>query len=65
MGVGGMGDALTGIAAAFLGQGWISGCGCRQPRWRMPLAEIRRAGDGERGLTPSDLIENTTRGGES
>jgi len=58
MGVGGMGDALTGIAAAFLGQGLDIEAAAAAAALAHALAGDRAAGDGERGLTPSDLIEN-------
>ncbi len=58
MGVGGMGDALTGIAAAFLGQGLDIEAAAAAAALAHALAGDRAARDGERGLTPSDLIEN-------
>ena len=57
MGVGGMGDALTGIAAAFLGQGLDTETAAGAAALAHALAGDRAARDGERGLTPSDLIE--------
>ena len=58
MGVGGMGDALTGIAAAFLGQGLDVEAAAAAAALAHALAGDRAARDGERGLTPSDLIQN-------
>ena len=57
MGVGGMGDALTGITAAFLGQGLDAETAAAAAVLAHALAGDRAAGAGERGLTPSDLIE--------
>lgn len=58
MGVGGMGDALTGIVAAFLGQGLDAESATRAAVLAHALAGDRAAGDGERGLTPSNLIDS-------
>lgn len=57
MGVGGMGDALTGIIAALIGQGLERETAAQAGALAHALAGDRAAGDGERGLTPSDLIE--------
>ena len=57
MGAGGMGDALTGIAAALLGQGLDSETAAGAAALTHALAGDRAARDGERGLTPSDLID--------
>jgi NAD(P)H-hydrate epimerase len=57
MGVGGMGDALTGIIAALIGQGLEPEAAAQAGALVHALAGDRAAGDGERGLTPSDLIE--------
>ena len=57
MGVGGMGDALTGIAAAFLAQGLNPESAAGAAALAHALAGDRAARDGERGLAPSDLIE--------
>jgi len=57
MGVGGMGDALTGIVAALLGQGLDAEAAARAGALAHALAGDRAAGGGERGLAPSDLIE--------
>lgn len=56
MGVGGMGDVLTGVIAALIGQGLSI-----EPSARLGVFAHARAGDhcavdGERGLLPSDLI---------
>ena len=56
MGTGGMGDALTGITAAFLGQGLDAESATRAAVLAHALAGDRGARDGERGLIPSDLI---------
>lgn len=56
MGVGGMGDALSGIVAAFIGQGLDLESAARAGVLAHALAGDRAAADGERGLTPSDLI---------
>ena len=57
MGVGGMGDALTGIIAALLGQGLESEPAAQAGALAHALAGDGAARDGERGLMPSDLIE--------
>jgi NAD(P)H-hydrate epimerase len=57
MGVGGMGDALTGIIAALLGQGLGMDAAAQAGALVHALAGDRAAHDGERGLTPGDLIE--------
>jgi NAD(P)H-hydrate epimerase len=57
MGVGGMGDALTGITAAFLSQGLDAETAANAAALAHALAGDRAAADGERGLLPSDLIE--------
>jgi NAD(P)H-hydrate epimerase len=57
MGTGGMGDTLTGIAAAFLGQGLPAETAAGAAALAHALAGDRAAAAGERGLTPSDLIE--------
>jgi NAD(P)H-hydrate epimerase len=56
MGVGGMGDALSGIIAAFMGQGLAAESAARAGVLAHALAGDRAARDGERGLAPSDLI---------
>jgi ADP-dependent NAD(P)H-hydrate dehydratase / NAD(P)H-hydrate epimerase len=56
MGVGGMGDALSGIIAAFIGQGLELESAARAGVLAHALAGDRAAADGERGLSPSDLI---------
>ena len=56
MGVGGMGDALSGIVAAFMGQGLDAESAARAGVLAHALAGDRAAAGGERGLTPSDLI---------
>ncbi len=57
MGVGGMGDALTGIIAALLGQGLDGEAAAQAGALAHAMAGDRAAGGGERGLMPSDLIE--------
>jgi NAD(P)H-hydrate epimerase len=57
MGVGGMGDALTGIIAALIGQGLQPEAAAQAGALVHALAGDRAAGDGERGMTPTDLIE--------
>ncbi|MDB5988145.1 MAG: NAD(P)H-hydrate dehydratase [Nevskia sp.] len=57
MGVGGMGDALTGIIAAFVAQGLALETAANAGVLAHALAGDRAAGQGERGLLPSDLIE--------
>jgi len=57
MGAGGMGDALTGVAAALLGQGLDPETAAGAAALAHALAGDRAARDGERGLTPSDLID--------
>jgi NAD(P)H-hydrate epimerase len=56
MGVGGMGDALTGIVAALLGQGLPPEDAACAGVTIHALAGDRAAGGGERGLLPSDLL---------
>jgi NAD(P)H-hydrate epimerase len=60
MGVGGMGDVLTGVIAALLGQGldteWAAGAGVMAHALAGDRAVV--AGAGERGLLPSDLIDH-------
>jgi NAD(P)H-hydrate epimerase len=58
MGAGGMGDALTGIAAAFLAQGLDAEAAANAAVLAHALAGDRAAAAGERGLTPSDLIDS-------
>jgi NAD(P)H-hydrate epimerase len=56
MGVGGMGDVLTGIIAALMGQGLSCDSAACAGVMAHALAGDRAARDGERGLLPSDLI---------
>jgi hydroxyethylthiazole kinase-like uncharacterized protein yjeF len=57
MATGGMGDALTGIVAALLAQGLALETAARTGVLAHALAGDRAAGQGERGLLVSDLIE--------
>lgn len=58
MGVGGMGDALTGIIAAFLAQGLPEAEAAAMGVLAHALAgDAAAAAGGERGLLPSDLID--------
>jgi NAD(P)H-hydrate epimerase len=57
MGVGGMGDVLTGVAAAFLAQGLAPETAVQSAVLVHALAGDRAATRGERGLSPSDLID--------
>jgi ADP-dependent NAD(P)H-hydrate dehydratase / NAD(P)H-hydrate epimerase len=56
MGVGGMGDALSGVVAALIGQGLELEDAARAGVLVHAVAGDRAAAAGERGLTPSDLI---------
>jgi NAD(P)H-hydrate epimerase len=56
MGVGGMGDVLTGIVAALLGQGLELECAAAAAVTVHALAGDQAASAGERGLLPKDLI---------
>lgn len=56
MAVGGMGDVLTGMIAAFLGQGLEPLQAARAGVLAHALAGDRAALDGQRGLLPTDLI---------
>lgn len=56
MGVGGMGDALTGVIAALRAQGLGAETAARIGVLAHALAGDRAAADGERGLLPGDLI---------
>jgi hydroxyethylthiazole kinase-like uncharacterized protein yjeF len=56
MAVGGMGDALTGIIAAFIAQGLTLEQAAASGVLAHALAGDRAAQKGERGLLPSDLI---------
>lgn len=57
MGVGGMGDVLTGILSAFIAQGLSPECAAQTAVLAHALAGDRAAVRGERGLIPSDLLE--------
>lgn len=57
MGVGGMGDVLTGIAAAFIAQGLAIDAAAAAAVTAHALAGDRAAERGERGLMASDVIE--------
>lgn len=57
MGVGGMGDALTGIVAACLAQGLAPAVAATTGVLVHALAGDAAAARGERGLLPSDLID--------
>ena len=61
MGVGGMGDALTGIIAAFVAQGSSLEDAATAGVTAHALAGDRAAQSGERGLTPTDLIDALRR----
>jgi NAD(P)H-hydrate epimerase len=56
MGVGGMGDVLTGIIAGLRAQGLSSEAAARHGVLAHALAGDRAAAAGERGLLPSDLL---------
>ncbi|MGQ0530214.1 MAG: NAD(P)H-hydrate dehydratase [Panacagrimonas sp.] len=58
MGVGGMGDVLTGVIAALIGQGLSPEQAAAHGVLAHALAGDRAAADGERGMVPSDLIEH-------
>ncbi|MBV8063437.1 MAG: NAD(P)H-hydrate dehydratase [Nevskia sp.] len=57
MGVGGMGDALSGIIAALIGQNLPLERAAQAGALAHALAGDHAARGGERGLTPTDLIE--------
>lgn len=57
MGTGGMGDVLTGIIAAMLGQGLPLEAAARAGVLVHALAGDRAAAAGERGLAPGDLVD--------
>jgi NAD(P)H-hydrate epimerase len=57
MGVGGMGDVLSGILAACLGQGLDPESAAQAAVLAHALAGDRAAAAGERGLIPTDLME--------
>lgn len=57
MGVGGMGDVLTGIVAAFIAQGLPEERAAQAGVLAHALAGDRAATRGERGLLPSDLLD--------
>ena len=58
MAVGGMGDALTGIAAAFIAQGLaIETAAAAAVAAHAIAGDLAAARGGERGLAPSDLID--------
>ncbi|HHI77107.1 MAG TPA: NAD(P)H-hydrate dehydratase, partial [Gammaproteobacteria bacterium] len=57
MASGGMGDVLTGVIAALLAQGLAPGEAAAAGACLHGAAGDRAAGDGERGLLASDLIE--------
>jgi hydroxyethylthiazole kinase-like uncharacterized protein yjeF len=56
MGSGGMGDALTGIIAGLMAQGYAIGDAARMGACVHASAADRAATDGERGLLASDLM---------
>jgi NAD(P)H-hydrate epimerase len=56
MGVGGMGDVLTGVIAGLRAQGLSSEAAARHGVLAHALAGDRAAAGGERGLLPSDLL---------
>ncbi|MDR3417352.1 MAG: NAD(P)H-hydrate dehydratase, partial [Nevskia sp.] len=56
MAVGGMGDALTGIIAAFIAQGQTPETAACAGALAHAIAGDRAARDGERGLMPTDLV---------
>jgi NAD(P)H-hydrate epimerase len=56
MGVGGMGDVLTGLVAALLAQGLPAEQAAGTAVLAHALAGDRAAAAGERGLLPSDLL---------
>jgi hydroxyethylthiazole kinase-like uncharacterized protein yjeF len=60
MGVGGMGDVLTGVIAALIGQGLDAENAATAGVLAHALAGDRAAsaGGGERGLLPSDLVDH-------
>lgn len=58
MGVGGMGDVLTGVIAALLAQGLTPESAARAGVTLHALAGDRAAAGGVRGMLPSDLIEH-------
>lgn len=58
MGVGGMGDALTGTIAGLLAQGLAPEAAARAGVLAHALAGDSAAQQGQRGLLPSDLIDN-------
>jgi len=61
MGVGGMGDVLTGVTAAIIAQGRLAGLGLEAAAAAAVVAHAlagdRVARDGERGLIASDVVE--------
>lgn len=61
MASGGMGDALTGIVAALLAQGLACGAAARSAVLAHALAADAAAGEGERGLLASDVIDALRR----
>ena len=60
--VGGSGDVLTGIIAAFIAQGIAFDDACiLGPYIQGCAADSAAAAKGERGLLPSDVIEHLTK----
>lgn len=61
MAVGGMGDLLTGVIAALLGQGWAALDAASLGALLHACAGDAAARDGERGLLPTDLLPQLRR----
>ncbi|KAB7764858.1 bifunctional ADP-dependent NAD(P)H-hydrate dehydratase/NAD(P)H-hydrate epimerase [Xanthomonas maliensis] len=61
MAVGGMGDLLTGVIAALLGQGWSPFDAASLGALLHACAGDAAAADGERGLLPTDLLPQLRR----
>ncbi|WAT16096.1 NAD(P)H-hydrate dehydratase [Xanthomonas fragariae] len=61
MAVGGMGDLLTGVIAALLGQGWPPFDAASLGALLHACAGDAAARDGERGLLPTDLLPELRR----
>ncbi|MCC4587194.1 NAD(P)H-hydrate dehydratase [Xanthomonas sp. NCPPB 1067] len=61
MAVGGMGDLLTGVIAALLGQGWSPFDAASLGALLHGCAGDAAARDGERGLLPTDLLPHLRR----
>ena len=57
MAVGGMGDVLTGVIAALMAQGLPAGQAARLGVLAHALAGDAASAAGERGLLPSDLLD--------